>query len=180
MNNAVAATFGYDPGFEPEDGLSAEGLTNEVAEAALKHYEQKFELYGQETMDYLERMILLQVVDGLWKDHLLNMDHLKEGIGLRGYGQKDPLREYQREGFDMFADMVERIKAETISTLMRLQIQREDDVEAFAPEEDPALSFSGGEESAPQPVQRKGGKIGRNDPCPCGSGKKYKKCCGRN
>jgi preprotein translocase subunit SecA len=113
------------------------------------------------------------------KDHLLNMDHLKEGIGLRGYGQKDPLREYQREGFDMFADMVERVKAETVSSLLRLQIQREADVEAFAPEEDPAISYSGGEEAAPQPVQRKGGKVGRNDPCPCGSGKKYKKCCGR-
>jgi preprotein translocase subunit SecA len=179
MNNAVAATFGFEPGFEPEDGLTAEGLAADVAQEARKYYEQKFELYGQETMTYLERMILLQVVDGLWKDHLLNMDHLKEGIGLRGYGQKDPLREYQREGFDMFADMVERVKAETVSSLLRLQIQREADVEAFAPEEDPAISYSGGEEAAPQPVQRKGGKVGRNDPCPCGSGKKYKKCCGR-
>jgi preprotein translocase subunit SecA len=154
-------------------------LSVDVAQEAIKQYEQKFALYGQETMTYLERMVLLQVVDGLWKDHLLNMDHLKEGIGLRGYGQKDPLREYQREGFDMFADMVERIKAETVSTLLRLQIEREADVEAFVPEEDQALSFSGGEEAAPQPVKNKKGKIGRNDPCPCGSGKKYKKCCGR-
>ena len=180
MNNAVLAAFGFDPAFEPLDGLEAEGLATEVAQEAIKHYDQKFALYGQETMSYLERMVLLQVVDGLWKDHLLNMDHLKEGIGLRGYGQKDPLREYQREGFDMFAEMVERIKAETVSTLLRLQIERESDVEEFAPEEDQALSFSGGEESAPQPVKRKKDKIGRNDPCPCGSGKKYKKCCGRN
>lgn len=180
MNNAVIAAFGFDPGYEPEDGLSADGLAADVAQEALKHYEQKFALYGEETMTYLERMVLLQVVDGLWKDHLLNMDHLKEGIGLRGYGQKDPLREYQREGFDMFADMVERVKAETVSTLLRLQIQRESDVESFAPEEDPAISYSGGEGASPQPVQRKSGKVGRNDSCPCGSGKKYKKCCGRN
>jgi preprotein translocase subunit SecA len=179
MNNAVAAAFGFDPAFEPADGLEIEGLAADVSQEAVKHYDQKFALYGEETMTYLERMVLLQVVDGLWKDHLLNMDHLKEGIGLRGYGQKDPLREYQREGFDMFADMVERVKAETVSTLLRLQIERESDVESFGPEDDQALSFSGGEESAPQPVKRKEGKIGRNDPCPCGSGKKYKKCCGR-
>jgi len=179
INQGVAAMFGFDPGFQPADGLSAEGLAADVAREAAQHYGRKFELYGEDTMTYLERMVLLQVVDSLWKDHLLNMDHLKEGIGLRGYGQKDPLREYQREGFDMFSDMVERVKAETVSTLLRLQIQREADVEAFAPEEEQALSFSGGEETAPQPVKRKNEKVGRNDPCPCGSGKKYKKCCGR-
>jgi len=179
LNNAVIAAFGYDPGFEPADGLNAEDLAAEVAQEARKQYDQKFALYGEETMNYLERMVLLQVVDGLWKDHLLNMDHLKEGIGLRGYGQKDPLREYQREGFDMFTDMVERIKDETVSTLLRLQLQREADVDVFTPVEDPSLSYSGGEEAAPQPVKRKNDKVGRNDPCPCGSGKKYKKCCGR-
>ncbi|MFH2125994.1 MAG: preprotein translocase subunit SecA, partial [Pseudomonadota bacterium] len=172
LNNAVIAAFGFDPGFEPADGLDAEGLSAEVAQEALKQYDQKFTLYGEETMNYLERMVLLQVVDGLWKDHLLNMDHLKEGIGLRGYGQKDPLREYQREGFDMFTDMVERIKDETVSTLLRLQLQREADVDVFTPVEDPALSYSGGEEAAPQPVKRKNDKVGRNDPCTCGSGKK--------
>ncbi len=179
INQGVAAAFGFDPGLEPVDGLSAEGLAAEIAAEATKLYDQKFALYGEETMRYLERMVLLQVVDSLWKDHLLNMDHLKEGIGLRGYGQKDPLREYQREGFEMFSDMVERIKAETVTTLMRLHIQREEDMEAFAPEDEVPLSFSGGEEPAPRTVKRKGGKVGRNDPCPCGSGKKYKKCCGR-
>ncbi|KMY67627.1 preprotein translocase subunit SecA [Desulfocarbo indianensis] len=179
INQGAAAMFGFDPGFQPADGLSAEGLAADVAREAAQHYQRKFEMYGEETMTYLERMVLLQVVDSLWKDHLLNMDHLKEGIGLRGYGQKDPLREYQREGFEMFSDMVERVKAETVSTLLRLQIQREADVESFAPEEEQALSFSGGEETAPQPVKRKNEKVGRNDPCPCGSGKKYKKCCGR-
>jgi preprotein translocase subunit SecA len=179
LNNAVLAAFGYNPGFESADGLTAESLAAEVTQETLKQYDQKFALYGEETMTYIERMVLLQVVDSFWKDHLLNMDHLKEGIGLRGYGQKDPLREYQREGYEMFADMVERIKGETVSTLLRLQLQRESDVEEFAPEEDQALSYSGGEETAPQPVKRKNGKVGRNDPCPCGSGKKYKKCCGR-
>jgi preprotein translocase subunit SecA len=179
LNKAVAGVFGFDPGFEPEDGLTAEGLAADVAEEAREAYQAKFREYGQETMLYLERMVLLQIVDSLWKDHLLNMDHLKEGIGLRGYGQKDPLREYQREGFDMFADMVSRIKDETVSTLLRLQLAREEDVAELAQPEEVPLSFSGGEEAQPQPAQRQAKKVGRNDPCPCGSGKKYKKCCGR-
>jgi preprotein translocase subunit SecA len=94
--------------------------------------------------------VLLQVVDSYWKDHLLNMDHLKEGIGLRGYGQKDPLREYQREGFEMFTDMVQRIKGETVSTLMRLQLEKPQDATQFAPEEEVPLTFSGGDGSAPE------------------------------
>ncbi|MCB2193350.1 MAG: SEC-C domain-containing protein, partial [Deltaproteobacteria bacterium] len=106
-------------------------------------------------------------------------DHLKEGIGLRGYGQKDPLREYQREGYEMFAQMVERIKSETVGALMRVQIASEEDVQALAPEEDIPLAYSGGEAAQPETAQREGKKVGRNDPCPCGSGKKYKKCCGR-
>ncbi len=180
LAQAIYAIFGFKPRLEKRDGLTVEGLAADIKEEALKLYQEKFKLYGRETMEQLERWILLDTVDSLWKDHLLNMDHLKEGIGLRGYGQKDPLREYQREGFEMFADMVERIKQETIFKLMHVQLAQETDVEQFAPTEDVPLAFSGGEETAPQPKKRKGKKIGRNDPCPCGSGKKYKKCCGRN
>ena len=179
IRRGAYAVFGFLPQLEG-DYPEAEALAAEIARQARQRYELKFQLYGQETMLYLERMILLQVVDSLWKDHLLNMDYLKEGIGLRGYGQKDPLHEYQREGYEMFQDMIARIEAETVANLMRLQVESEAAVEELAPEEDLPLAFSGGEGPAPAPVRRKKKKIGRNDPCPCGSGKKYKKCCGRN
>ncbi|MFH1059986.1 MAG: SEC-C metal-binding domain-containing protein, partial [Pseudomonadota bacterium] len=181
LMNAVAGNFGIraDLG-SPEEWQSAEALGDLIQEQAEAVYQAKFDLYGPETMDYLERMILLQVVDSLWKDHLLNMDYLKEGIGLRGYGQKDPLREYQREGYELFMDMVNRIKQETVSVLLRLQLKRPDDIEEFAPDDSVPLSYSGGDDgSAPEPAKRKSAKVGRNDLCPCGSGKKYKKCCGR-
>jgi preprotein translocase subunit SecA len=130
-------------------------------------------------------MFLLHTIDTLWKDHLLSMDHLREGIGLRGYAQQDPLREYKREAFQMFADLVERIKEQTLSFLYRVQVTREEEVERMEEErrrQRLRLVYSRGEEAREekpkqQPIRRQ--KIGRNDPCPCGSGKKYKKCCGR-
>ncbi len=181
LSEMILSMFGIKMEFPAEDGLDPDEMAQQIAQRIRQAYQQKFRLYGDEAMHYLERMVLLQVVDNLWKDHLLNMDHLKEGIGLRGYGQKDPLREYQREGYEMFMEMVANIKAETVSTLLRLQIEApEEAVAEFTPEEEQQLSFSGGEpDSHPEPVRRKGKKIGRNDPCPCGSGKKYKKCCGR-
>ncbi len=179
LEAAVAGSLGFKPDLGDPEGWTVESLGQAVSEQALAIYQAKFDLYGPETMSYLERMILLQVVDSLWKDHLLNMDYLKEGIGLRGYGQKDPLREYQREGYDMFMSMVERVKQETVSMLLRLQLRREQDVEEFAPQDDVPLSYSGGDDGGAVPQRRKSGKVGRNDPCPCGSGKKYKKCCGK-
>ncbi|KIX14172.1 preprotein translocase subunit SecA [Dethiosulfatarculus sandiegensis] len=179
LDEAINGLLGFKPGLKHKDGLEAESITQDIIKNGKDLYQEKFAEYGQEVMNYLEQMVLLQVVDSYWKDHLLNMDHLKEGIGLRGYGQKDPLREYQREGFEMFADMVQRIKGETVSTLMRLQLEKPQDATQFAPEEDVPLTFSGGDGSAPEPQRRKTKKVGRNDPCPCGSGKKYKKCCGR-
>ena len=137
-----------------------------MSEQAKELYARKFATYGEETMFQLERWILLDRVDSLWKDHLLNMDHLKEGIGLRGYGQKDPLREYQREGFEMFAEMVERIKSETVGALMRVQIASEADVQALAPEEDIPLAYSGGDGGAPEPAPARGQKGGAQRPLP--------------
>ncbi|MFH0783412.1 MAG: preprotein translocase subunit SecA [Pseudomonadota bacterium] len=143
---------------------------------------------GPETQRQIEKLILLQVVDGHWKDHLLAMDHLKEGIGLRGYGQKNPLNEYKREGFEMFQNMVETVKAQTISSLMRVRVVREDDVERMEEErrrkqEQEQIRLNRGAAGVapqpPQPVRRDGDKTGRNALCPCGSGKKYKKCCGK-
>jgi preprotein translocase subunit SecA len=107
------------------------------------------------------------------------MDHLKEGIGLRGYGQRDPLREYQREGYELFVEMVERIKEQTVANLFRLQVKKESDVEPLIERPETPMFFSHGDEEGPAPKKREGKKVGRNDPCPCGSGKKYKKCCGQ-
>jgi preprotein translocase subunit SecA len=179
LSDALLTTFGLHFVLGDPEGWDAESLVENVTEQARRHYQDKFDLYGEESMLQLERWILLDRVDSLWKDHLLNMDHLKEGIGLRGYAQKDPLREYQREGYEMFTDMVERIKSETVGGLMRVQIASDEELMAHAPEEDAALAFSGGGDAAPEPKKRDPQKVGRNAPCPCGSGKKYKKCCGR-
>ncbi|TFG60980.1 MAG: preprotein translocase subunit SecA, partial [Nitrospirales bacterium] len=135
---------------------------------------------SEELIHYIERTILLQMIDQHWKDHLWGMDQLKDGIGLRGYGQKDPLAEYKREGYDMFAGMMERIKGDTLERLFKFQLVRgerpEAEVEAPRPQQ---MSLNRGEAAAPkQPVHRTEEKVGRNDPCPCGSSKKYKKCHG--
>ncbi|CAO0822835.1 protein translocation ATPase [Desulfarculales bacterium] len=179
LEATVAGSLGFKPDLGDQEAWTTEGLGEIFIEQARAIYLAKFNQYGQETMSYLERMILLQVVDSLWKDHLLNMDYLKEGIGLRGYGQKDPLREYQREGYDMFMGMVERVKQEAVSMLLRAQLRREEDVATLAAQEDVPLSYSGGGDGAPEPKKRKNAKVGRNAPCICGSGKKYKKCCGK-
>ncbi|HKS42713.1 MAG TPA: preprotein translocase subunit SecA [Blastocatellia bacterium] len=146
---------------------------------------------GVESMHNLERYIMLNIVDAQWKDHLLALDHLREGISLRGYAQKDPLVEYKRESFDLFQGMLDRINTETIRYLFNLQVQVAAPVEqqllerrrrqrrgrvAFTKANETA--FAGGEEEAAKPVRNKGPRVGRNDACPCGSGKKYKKCCG--
>jgi preprotein translocase subunit SecA len=135
----------------------------------------------------LERHEMLMVIDAQWKDHLLSIDHLKEGIGLRGYGQRDPLTEYKREAFDLFQEMVERVKGAVVERLFKVQIVREG-----APVAMPTITaramdvqesrgeLPGGEPRrtpAPAPRSATGEKVGRNDPCPCGSGKKYKRCC---
>ncbi|MBW2036915.1 MAG: preprotein translocase subunit SecA [Deltaproteobacteria bacterium] len=161
------------------DGLTREGLADLIFEAAMNMYEEKETAFGTAEFRELERMVLLQVVDNLWKEHLLAMDHLKQGIGLRGYAQQDPLVVYKKEGFDMFMDMIARIKEETVKFLFHIQIARPVEIERKEKAKLDKLSYSHGGESARQPVRRTKKKIGRNDPCPCGSGKKYKKCCGR-
>jgi preprotein translocase subunit SecA len=122
---------------------------------------------------------MLQIVDNHWKDHLLNMDHLRDGIGLRGYAQQDPLREYQREGYEMFMDLIHRIKADTVGTLFHLQVRPQQEIPQEARPAQQQMFFSHGNGGAATPASRKAAKVGRNAPCPCGSGKKYKKCCGR-
>ena len=136
--------------------------------------------YGKPLMDYLMKVIMLQAIDMQWKEHLLAMDHLKEGIGLRGYGQKDPVREYQKEGYEMFMEMTGRIKEDTIQKLCLVQIRREEEVERIEEKRRQDYVLSRGEDTpAAATFKRETAKVGRNDPCPCGSGKKYKKCCGQ-
>ncbi|MCL5966017.1 MAG: preprotein translocase subunit SecA [Deltaproteobacteria bacterium] len=186
LADAVHAQFGFRLRVPEEEipKLTADALAERIREGAADAFRRKEEELGPDMMRYLERMFLLSTTDALWKDHLLSMDHLKEGIGLRGYAQQDPLKEYQREGFDMFADLVARILEESLKRLFTVRIQREDEREEVAAaltrgprrmalSHGPAASGGGA-------VQRKvGKKVGRNDPCPCGSGKKYKKCCGQ-
>lgn len=167
--------------------LSLESLPDEIRqlkgqllEMTAKAYSDKEDEIGSDMMSYLEKMIVLQVVDSQWKDHLLAMDHLKEGIGLRGYGQRDPLVEYKREAFDMFTEMSGRISTEIVTRLHKIQVQKNEDSVVRTQSRKMNMTFNrGGDEGTPQPVS-KTRKTGRNDPCPCGSGKKYKKCCGVN
>jgi preprotein translocase subunit SecA len=208
---------GADPGT-----LTHDQLGEASAEAVKKRYEEKEKQFGAELMRWLERRIILDVVDSQWKDHLLSLDHLKEGIGLRGYAQKDPIVEFKKEAFTLFEDMMARIDNETIRYLFHIQIQQgEQPPEARQPRPEPPrtppqsaaaavasaaarasnepqhlpavareierrqqrqqkdLQYQTGpaQAEAPKPV-RTGAKVGRNDPCPCGSGKKYKKCHG--
>ena len=176
LKDSIYGVFSLALDFIPEDIQAVrEKLSVDVRES----YKAKEDEIGQETMRYLEKMIVLQVVDSQWKDHLLAMDHLKEGIGLRGYGQRDPLVEYKREAFDMFGEMSGRISTEIVSRLFKIQVQRNNEALARSQERRINLNYNRGEGGPSQPVT-KGKKTGRNEPCPCGSGKKYKKCCGAN
>jgi preprotein translocase subunit SecA len=186
LSTGVYAQFGFRPEIPETERtkLTPSDLADRVRTGAEAFYAKKEADYGADAIRYLERMFLLSTVDALWKDHLLSMDHLKEGIGLRGYAQKDPLKEYQREGFDLFSDLISRIKEESLKRLFHVKVQREEEgaemkERAAAPRPARVTLSRGDIKSAGKTTQRREGvKIGRNDPCPCGSGKKYKKCCG--
>ncbi|HVO11018.1 MAG TPA: SEC-C metal-binding domain-containing protein, partial [Vicinamibacteria bacterium] len=131
--------------------------------------------------------VLLETLDSLWKDHLLSMDHLKEGIGLRGYAQQNPLQEYKKEGFELFETMMQQLETDVVEKVFTVQIARQEDVQRMEARRRPqpmqmVMSGAGGAQQAQQrkaePARRTADKVGRNDPCPCGSGKKYKKCHG--
>ena len=172
--------FSIKISFDGNESLpEPEELKAQLQEQAWSAYLKKVEAISPEVMDSLEQMVMLETIDNTWKDHLLSMDHLKEGIGLRGYGQRDPLREYQREGYEMFVDMIERIKEQTVANLFRLQLAREEDLQPLIEPQEKAMFFSHSGEETAAPKKREGKKVGRNDPCPCGSGKKYKRCCGQ-
>ncbi len=214
LKDQIFTRFGVDilaEGIKPEQ-LNRQELGDAIFDKLKERYQAKEQLIGPDAMRYHERMIMLSVLDSQWKDHLLNMDHLKEGIGLRGYGQHDPLVEYKRESFEMFEGMMRRFQEDTVRYLYLMQVIGEGEPMRRPVEAAPAPEPSGdghrrhtattvdeleeefqrrkrreleqarmagsGEYQPVQQVVRNAEKIGRNDPCPCGSGKKYKKCCG--
>jgi preprotein translocase subunit SecA len=215
LKDGIFTRFGVDflaEGVKPES-LNRQELGDAIFDKLKQRYDAKEKLIGPEAMRHHERMIMLSVLDSQWKDHLLNMDHLKEGIGLRGYGQHDPLVEYKRESFDMFEEMMKRFQEDTVRYLYLMQIlERPSEPVEAQPEMvggdgngrrprniatsvdeleeafqrrkrrelEEARMAGSGEYQPVQQVVRSGAKVGRNDPCPCGSGKKYKKCCGAN
>ena len=182
IKTEIHRIFGIQPDLSPEalGDMNSEEFRQYLFELVEKRYADRESEFSEPIMRDLENFILLQTVDALWKDHLLNMDYLKEGIGLRGYGQQDPLVAYKREGHEMFQEMIARIKEETLQKLYHIQIQREDQLQEMrAEQEDQPMFFGPPEQPAKQQAVRKNAKVGRNDPCPCGSGKKFKKCHGK-
>ena len=200
LEDAVEREFGQrmpvKEWLEQDESLHEETLRQRIVEGIEKAYTEKETLAGKDVMRHFEKAVMLQVVDSMWKDHLAAMDHLRQGIHLRGYAQKNPKQEYKREAFESFSQMLDRIKLEVVSIISKVQVRAEEDVAAveeqrrsrgkmeFHHAETSALAAEDEgvevvEEQKPQPFVREGAKVGRNDPCPCGSGKKYKQCHGK-
>ena len=197
LEEALANEYGHEmpvqQWLDEDDDLHEEPLRTRIIENMVTAYRQKEQDAGVEGVRHFEKAVMLQILDGAWKEHLAAMDYLRQGIGLRGYGQKDPKQEYKKEGFAMFTDMLERIKHEIIGVLSKVQVRAESDVEAVEQQRrnkvqvkyhhDNANSMDEGEREGESeehtPFQREGRKVGRNEPCPCGSGKKFKQCHGK-
>lgn len=158
------------------DGKSQDEIKEHLIQKLKEAYEAKEQKIGSELMREIEKFVFLSVIDSKWKDHLLQIDHIKEGIGLRGYAQRDPLVEYKREAFALFEEMSRSIVSEILTRLLRIQVREEQPLRIN--QREPIRARRDGD--SPQEPIRKPHKIGRNDPCPCGSGRKYKKCCGKN
>ncbi len=185
LMESVIRVFGMRPrinaddiGQEEFDALKTETLADMLKTQIKEANEKRMEGVEKSELRSIQKIIMLQIIDNQWIRHLQDMDHLKEGIGLRGYAQQDPLKEYQKDGFELFHELDSRISEEVLMTLSRIQLMRE------KPQEMPrqkkrTMQLSHGDSAVKQePVKREGKKVGRNDPCPCGSGKKYKRCCG--
>jgi preprotein translocase subunit SecA len=184
---------------DSDDSLHEETLRQRILDEFEQTYIEKEALAGKETLRHFEKAVMLKVLDEQWKDHLATMDHLRQGIHLRGYAQKNPKQEYKREAFELFTTMLDRVKREVVEVISMVRVQAEEDVEAVEAqrrsttkmsyrhdEAQSATAGGPGEAEAPeqseeqhQPFVRDGKKVGRNEPCPCGSGKKYKQCHGK-
>jgi preprotein translocase subunit SecA len=196
LEKALEGEFGVDlpitDWLAKDENIHEEVLRSRIVEAVDEHFTHKEEMTGVDVMRHFEKALMLNVLDQKWKDHLANMDYLRQGIGLRGYAQKQPMQEYKRESYEMFTELLGNIKHEVIRILARVQVKAEEDVEAVesrrnqetqmefrhdeagATGEEPA-----GAEIAKETFVREGRKVGRNEPCPCGSGDKYKHCHGK-
>ncbi|MBU2452871.1 MAG: preprotein translocase subunit SecA, partial [Proteobacteria bacterium] len=180
LEKRIKQVFNFKPDLKTaaNNTNDAQKLSESLFEYLKERYDQREASIGEEITREIERHIILQTVDTRWKEHLLSMDHLKEGIGLRGYAQQDPLRIYRKEGFDMFQDLMNRVKEEVVEILFKIQISSTSQVDEMRKKEQNDLTFSHSDGSTvKQPVKRSFKKVQRNDLCPCGSGKKYKKCC---
>ena len=188
IDDAFFKQFKFRPGFNAQTEVggkpvqSADDLTEIGSERVHQLYDQREAEFTEAVMRQIEKIVMLQTLDSLWKDHLLAMDHLKEGIGLRGYAQVNPLVEYQKEGFTMFEALMAVMQQDVVEKVFSVQVQRQQDVEQIQqPKPQRVVMSHGGESEAPAatPAKRDTEKVGRNDPCPCGSGKKYKRCHGK-
>ena len=182
---------------DQDDSLHEETLYQKVQDEILAVYKQKEQQVGESTMRNFEKQVMLQVLDTLWKEHLQTMDHLRQGIHLRGYAQKNPKQEYKRESFHLFQELLDNIKRDVIRIICHVQVQQPEELEAmeqlrreqaenqqmdFTHDQSSALSDDDNAESTDEQGEtfvRDGRKVGRNEPCPCGSGKKYKQCHGK-
>ena len=165
---------------EEKESLKREEIRSFLVERSLQAYDNKEAELTSETMREAERVVLLQIVDNLWMDHLDAMEQLRQGINLRAYAQRDPVVEYKFESFDIFEEMVNSIKEETVRAIYSLRLKNRQEIkrEQVAKPLNAIHGDIGDAQGNQQPVVNKSAKVGRNDPCPCGSGKKYKKCCG--
>ncbi|MFO7929636.1 MAG: preprotein translocase subunit SecA [Candidatus Humimicrobiaceae bacterium] len=184
LSSYLQAMFGQEVIGEIDlDTINAKSLKEMVKDKALKLYQQREDEFGPEVLRRLERIVMLNVIDNMWRSHLLEMDYLKEGIGLRAIGQRDPLVEYKREAFQLFKGLISDIKSDTVKLLYNARMATESEQQKERKTVYANVSASGPKKTS-QPAKTSGSqeskkKVGRNDPCPCGSGKKYKKCCGR-
>jgi len=188
VKETLLKIFGFRAKIGPEDmgedafnALRVEALGEQIKEEVRKAHERRGLAFGQEELRSVEKYIMLQIIDREWVAHLQDMESMKEGIGLRGYGQLDPLREYKKEGYALFEGLMGRIREESLGTLSRIQLLKQKPAEEKPKAARRPMHFSHGNAvEKPETIRREGKKVGRNDPCPCGSGKKYKKCCGSN
>jgi preprotein translocase subunit SecA len=188
IDDAFFKQFKFRPGFNAQTEIEGKPIHGsddliEVASARVRQlYDQRETEFTEPVMRQIEKIVMLQTLDSLWKDHLLAMDHLKEGIGLRGYAQVNPLVEYQKEGFTMFEALMAVMQQDVVEKVFSVQVQRQQDVEQIQQPKPQRVVMSHGGETETQaaaPAKREENKVGRNDPCPCGSGKKYKRCHGK-
>jgi len=184
LEEAFYRQFKYRPEFRDNGAApdNPDALIEMAHERVRQVYEEREVSFTPPVMRQIEKIVLLQTLDSLWKDHLLAMDHLKEGIGLRGYAQQNPLVEYQKEGFAMFELMMGVMQQDVVEKIFSVQVTRQQEVEQIEQRRPQQMVMSHGgqrEEVGATPVKREGDKVGRNDPCPCGSGKKYKRCHGK-